>query len=66
MVNVYKVRPSELLGITDEYTAYCLDEACAYITRRIEKGDEPNFNQFKENRNKFSSFSEMYKHIDDN
>lgn len=35
------MRPSEMLGIPDSYTAYCLDEACAVIAQRIKDGDEP-------------------------
>lgn len=35
------VRPSQLLGISDLYVAYCLDEACftfgSYITGELEK-----------------------------
>lgn len=35
-------RPSELLGIDDLYTAFCFDEACAYIIKRISQDeDEP-------------------------
>lgn len=49
----YKQRPSEILGIKDDYTAFCLDEACAYIKMRIEKGDEPSY---AVKANSFSSF----------
>jgi len=32
-------RPSRLLGIEDGYTAFCFDEACVYIARKMrEKG----------------------------
>lgn len=50
----YACRPSTLFDITDPYTAYCFDEACAYILSEIEEGNEPDF------RLKFSSFKEMY------
>ena len=63
MVKTYEERPSKLLGIDDVYTSYCLDEACAYALKRIEKGDEPDFSVFEESRKHYSSFSEMYKHI---
>lgn len=52
--NVYKVRPSTLLDITDPYTAYCLDEACTYMIGEVEKGEEPQF------RKRYSSFKDMY------
>ena len=51
---MYKVRPSTLLDITDPYTAYCLDEACAYITGQIEKDEEPQF------KKKYKSFKDIY------
>ena len=41
MANIYNVLPSQILGITDEYTAYCLNEACAVIRYRLENGEEP-------------------------
>jgi hypothetical protein len=54
LANVYKVRPSTLLDITDSYTAYCFDEACAYITGQLEKGEEPQF------KKKYKSFKDVY------
>lgn len=56
MANVYKCRPSTLVGICDPYTAFCFDEACTYIVRQIEDGKEPSF------RLKFKSFRDMYKY----
>lgn len=55
MANVYKCRPSSLLGIVDPYTSFCLDEACAYIIQQLEAGEEPTF------RRKFTSFTDIYK-----
>lgn len=43
MSKLYNVRPSEILGIVDVYTAFCLDEACTYITSKIKNGEEPDF-----------------------
>ena len=37
----YPCRPSELMGIKDEYTAFCFDEACAFIIAQIKDGKEP-------------------------
>lgn len=34
-------RPSELMGIRDTYTAFCFDEACAYIIKQLQDGREP-------------------------
>lgn len=44
MCRLYKVRPSELLGISDDpYTAYCFDEACAYMLSQIDNKKTPRF-----------------------
>lgn len=54
----YSVRPSSLLGLeNDKYTAYCLDEALAYIKSKIKDGAEPIF-EYKTN-----SFSDFYRHL---
>ena len=37
----YPCRPSELIGIKDDYTAFCFDEACAFIIKQIKDGKEP-------------------------
>lgn len=62
MAKLYKCRPSDILGIVDVYTAYCLDEACAYIISKIQKGEEPDFNIQKESLEKrhYSSLRDMY------
>lgn len=63
MSKLYRVRPSELVGIVDTYTAFCFDEACAYITSRIKDGEQPDFT-VKENKSlekpHYSSLKEMY------
>lgn len=56
MTNTYKCLPSTFLGIYDPYTAFCFNEACAYIIQQMEKGEEPSFKM------KFNSFTDMYKH----
>ena len=50
----YKERPSKLLGGLDEYTAYCLDEACAYIMSRLDNDEEMYF------KKKYRSFKDLY------
>lgn len=32
MAREYQVRPSQMLGISDEYLAFCFDEAAFYLT----------------------------------
>ena len=50
----YRKTPSELLSISDEYTAYCFDEACAYIMGKLDAGGEIIF------RRKYTSFHDIY------
>lgn len=53
----YKKTPSEILGITDSYTAFCLDEACHIVACKIDNEEEPIFEVH------YKSFSEMYDEI---
>lgn len=39
MSKLYNKPPSEIMGISCKYTAYCLDEACMYIQYRLEQGN---------------------------
>ncbi|TQO55817.1 hypothetical protein D5S05_16815 [Paraclostridium bifermentans] len=32
--------PSEILRIDDEYTSFCFDEACMYISNSLENGNK--------------------------
>jgi hypothetical protein len=57
MSKLYSTRPSAFMGVEDEYTAYCLDEACAYITARLEKGETPTFEKH------YTSFKDMYENM---
>lgn len=63
MSKLYKVRPSEFIGIIDVYTSFCFDEACAYIISRIKDGEEPDFTvketESLEKRH-YSSLRDMY------
>ena len=56
MASLYGVRPSVFLGEEcDDYTAYCFDEALAYIQGKIREGVEPKF------RVHYNSIADMYK-----
>lgn len=41
----YKKRPSEIIGVTNDYEAFCFDESCTYILSEMSKEDarEPRF-----------------------
>ncbi len=47
--NYFKKRPSEVLGIFDEYTAFCFDEACLYfaVMSREERTSEQKTSEQK-------------------
>ncbi len=36
----FQCRPSEVMGITDSYTAWCFDEACLYMMSKLEDTGE--------------------------
>lgn len=63
LANIYNVRPSTLLYIKDEYTAFCFDEACGYIYAKMQNKETPIFKKEQDNEKKhYSSFSELVKH----
>ena len=45
MSKTYQVRPSEILRLFDEYTAYCFDEACAYFLSELSEKKQPHFEE---------------------
>ena len=42
--------PSEIACITDEYTAFCFDEACFYIITQLEDGKKPIWKEDKKSK----------------
>lgn len=72
----YKKLPSEIIKIDDEYTAFCFDEACAYIMGKIDAGENPVFFDDDSSKNKdkitinhtnkkeYKTPSEYYKEIE--
>lgn len=58
LANAYQCRPSALMDVEDPYTAYCFDEACVYIVRKINDDKEPTF------RANYKSFKDMYRQYD--
>lgn len=55
---LYRVRPSELVGLEEPYEKFCFDEACAFIALQIENGETPKFTK------KYSSFRDLYKQFE--
>lgn len=44
----------------DPYTAFCFDEACAFIITKLEQKEEPLFDDGPAKKKVFKSFSELY------
>lgn len=42
------VRPSQIVGIDDVYTAFCFDEACALIVTKLQNEETPIIKEEKE------------------
>lgn len=57
MAQRYRKTPAEILFLDDEYTSYCLNEACAVIISHLDKDEQPLFETH------YSSVSELYKSI---
>lgn len=48
MSKEYRKRPSEILGLDDEYIAYCIDEVAFHLlSEATEKDGKLNWNKFR-------------------
>ena len=56
---LYKARPSQIMGIEDPYTAFCLDEAIVLIMDHLEKEEKPIF-RTKPEKMEYHSFTDFY------
>lgn len=56
MGKTYKLRPSKILNIENDYEAFCFDEACDYILYELtqEKPKDPKWLEIQEKENKQS------------
>lgn len=58
MAQHYNCKPSDFFDLGDDrYTAFCLDEACTYISVQLKDGKEPKF------KKKVKSLSEYYRSL---
>lgn len=48
------------MGIKDTYTAFCLDEACAFIVQQIQDGKEPVIKVESNNAVAYNKPSDLY------
>lgn len=65
MAKLYNSLPSDIIGVEDNYTAFCFNEACAYITNRLQQGDKIIYEEEKKEKvnKKYKSFKDFYKDI---
>lgn len=49
MCQIMHTRASELMGISDSYVAWCLDEAIALLITRVRSGDQLKQPKTKDN-----------------
>lgn len=66
MSKLYNCRPSEILRITDSYTAFCFDEACAFIMTKLLNGEKPRYREIDDETDlkmEYSNFTEFYEDI---
>lgn len=66
MSKLYGCLPSEILGIEDNYTAFCFNEACAYICSKLLQDEKPMYRTEHNTggeKKKYSSFSSFYRNI---
>ena len=54
------IRPSEIVGIDDTYLAFCFDEVCAYILKRIQDGEQPIIKESGGKTNHVKKPSDIY------
>ncbi len=48
MAKAYQTRPSKIMGISDDYAAYCFDEAALFmLAEATGKDGELNWNKFR-------------------
>lgn len=62
MSEIYKCRPSDIMKIGDEYTAFCFDEACAFIKMMLQDGKKPIYKEERKKKVKknYKSFKDFY------
>lgn len=63
MSKLYNCLPSDIIGIEDNYTAFCFNEACAEIMLRLQNEEKPIYREQREEeqQEEYSNFTEFYK-----
>ena len=58
------ILPSQVMGIEDEYTAFCFNEACALIITRLKNKEKPIIRFDEHHKKVYSKPSDFYKKFD--
>lgn len=64
MSKQYNCLPSEILGINDNYTAFCFNEACCEIILRLQNDETPHYIEKREQNEEpkhYNNFKDFYK-----
>ena len=64
MSKLYSCLPSEIMGIEDDYTAFCFNEACSIISVKLHNEEKPVYREQKqegEQKKVYHNFSDFYK-----
>ena len=62
MSKLYNCLPSDIIGIEDNYTAFCFNEACAEIILRLQNEEKPIYRE-QEEQEEYSNFTDFYKNF---
>lgn len=63
MSKLYNCLPSDIIGVEDNYTAFCFNEACAEIILRLQNEEKPIYREQKEEQEEYSNFTDFYKNF---
>lgn len=66
MSKQYNCLPSDILGIEDDYTAFCFNEACCAFMMHLQNNEKPSYVEHEnlaEKPKNYSNFSDFYKNF---
>lgn len=63
MSKLYNCLPSDIIGVEDNYTAFCFNEACAEIILRLQNEEKPIYREQEEEQKEYSNFTDFYKNF---
>lgn len=67
MAKEYNQRPSNIIGLENDYCAYCFDEACVFLYQALKDGKKLHFKGDKSEKQikpkHYKSIGEFYKSL---